>query len=194
MDGVSKHCTYGSQTTEGSVPLPSEALLDIVRQDDALLGRYELRFMLSPSLLSSGGSTLPPLTWDSVPYGPDQASSIPNDKRGLYAFVIVAPGESLPPHGYVCYIGIAGRRSNRSLRERYRDYLSDKKNARRRRIAHLIAKWHEVLRFFYAPVDDSVTSDELQEMERHLHDTFMPEFSSGDFSATIRETRKAFRS
>jgi len=150
--------------------------------------------MLSPAQLSSGDPKLPALTWDSVPYGAEQASKIPNDKRGLYAFVISAPGESLPSHGYVCYIGIAGRRSNRSLRARYRDYLSDKKNARRRRIAHLIGKWHEVLRFFYAPVDDSVTSDELQDMERHLNDTFMPPFSSGDFSASIKETRRAFRS
>ena len=174
--------------------MPSKALLDIVREDEDLLGRYDVCFTLSPLLLSSGDSKLPSLTWDSVPYGPEQASNIPNDKRGIYAFVIVAPGKSLPPHGYVCYIGIAGRRSNRSLRARYRDYLNDKKNAKRRRIAHLIGKWHEVLRFFYAPVDDSVTSDQLQDMERHLNDTFMPPFSVGDFSATTKQARKAYHS
>lgn len=157
------------------------------------MGKFDVRFILSPALLSSAEAKLPPLTWDSVPYGPEHASSVPNDKRGLYAFVIAVSGTPLPPHGYVCYIGIAGRRSNRSLRARYRDYLNDKKNAKRRHIAHLIGKWREVLRFFYAPVDDSVTSDELQDMERHLNDAFMPPFSSGDFSATIKETRKAFR-
>ena len=173
--------------------MPTEAFLDIIREDESLLGQFAVTFMLSPPLLSPIGSKLPALVWDWVPYGREQASKVPNDKRGVYAFVIATADTSVPTHGYVCYIGIAGRKSNRSLRARYGDYLNEKAIAKRRHIAHLIGKWHQVLKFYFAPVNDDVTSEDLQLIERNLNDAFMPPFSRKDFSATIGGKRKAFR-
>ena len=47
------------------------------------------------------------------------------------------PSEILSPHGYVLYIGIAGRRSDRALRERYKDYLNVKQIQKVRRRTHM---------------------------------------------------------
>ena len=62
----------------------------------------------------------------------------------------------LPPHEYILYIGIAGYNSQRSLRERYKDYLNAKKVIKRAKIARMIGTWHEVLRFFFAPVETAM--------------------------------------
>lgn len=72
----------------------------------------------------------------------------------------------LPPHGYILYIGIAGRNSDRSLQERYKDYLNTPKVVKRDRIARMIGNWHNILCFFYAPIEDGVSSEELQELEK----------------------------
>lgn len=173
--------------------MPTAQLLDAIRDDDHLLGRYQVTFMLSPPLLAPIGANLPTLDWHSIPYGAAQVSRVPNDKRGVYALVIGTDPASVPPHGYVCYIGISGHNSNRSLRSRYRDYLNERIYAKRKHIAHLIVKWHEVLQFCFAPVDSDVTSDQLSLIEKSLNDAFMPPFSRRDFSAEIAATRRAFR-
>ena len=57
----------------------------------------------------------------------------------------------------------------------------------------MIGGWHSVLRFFYAPVDDGVSSEELQELEKKLNGAFLPPFSEGDLDAGIKRKRRAFR-
>ena len=170
----------------------SENLHDLVRQADDQLGQYTLQFTLSTPLLARSLSHLPTLVWHSVPYGREYKDTVPNDQRGLYAFVIATPEQSLPTHGYVCYIGMSGKNSRRSLRERYSDYLDNRKIAKRIHIARMIVKWESVLRFFFAPVGDDVTSEEIFDIEKTLNDTFQPPFSRGDYSARVRTLRKAF--
>ncbi len=133
------------------------------------------------------------LAWDSVSYGEEELGRVPADKRGIYAFAISSTNYVLPPHGYVLYIGIAGRDSERPLRDRYKDYLNAKKVKKRARIARMIGTWHQVLRFYFAPIDDDVSSDDLQTLERQLNTALMPPFSEGDIDADIKQKRKAFR-
>ena len=56
----------------------------------------------------------------------------------------------------------------------------------------MIVDWHDVLRFFFAPVDDSVSSDDLKKLERQLNNALLPPFSRGDLDAGIKSQRRAF--
>ena len=56
----------------------------------------------------------------------------------------------------------------------------------------MIGTWHQVLHFFYAPVDDDVSNDELKALEIRLNTALMPPFSEGDLEAEIKQKRRAF--
>ena len=137
---------------------------------------------------------IPSLDWRSIKFDEEaELSNVPNDKRGVYAFVVEQRSAVLPPHGYVLYIGIAGRDSSRSLRERYKDYLNQKKVMKRVRIARMIGTWYQVLRFVFAPVGDDISSNELKILECQLNTALMPPFAEGDLEAETKQKRRAFR-
>lgn len=148
---------------------------------------------LSPDKLAFAAFNVASLAWDSIKYGDAEIDKVPGDKRGVYAFSIYQPSQVLPPHGHVLYIGIAGRKSDRSLKERYKDYLSPKKIIKRDRIARMIGTWREVLRFHFAPIEDSMTSEQLEQLERDLNTALLPPFSEGDLEADTKRKRRAFR-
>ena len=147
---------------------------------------------LSPDLLMADSYDFNQLPWSSVKYGEDELHKVPDNKRGVYAFAVCRQHDVLPPHGYVLYIGIAGRDSDRSLRKRYKDYLNGKKIMKRTKIAMMIGNWHQVLRFFFAPVDDDLSSEGLQKLERQLNTALLPPYSDRDMDAGVRNKRRAF--
>ena len=112
--------------------------------------------------------------------------------RGIYAFVVSHSNSVLPHHGYVLYVGIAGKNSNRSLRDRYADYLNTKIILSRDRVCAMIAGWAEVLHFVYAPVECSVSSDDLIALEKEISGALLPPFSPGDREARIKAMERMF--
>ena len=154
--------------------------------------KYRFTLVLQPDRLTAADSALQRLAWDSIPYGPDEIHRIPDDKRGIYAFAISYPSDALPPHSYILYIGIAGRDSRRSLRARYRDYLNRRSLLKRERIARMVVCWGSILRFFFAPVEEAVSSEDLKNIERELNSAFMPPFSISDLDAETRQMKRAF--
>jgi hypothetical protein len=155
--------------------------------------RYRLdKVFLDPEKLTATEFVLQPLAWQSIRYGHDEICKVPDDRRGIYAFAISHPSDVLPPYCYVLYIGIAGRDSNRSLRERYGDYLNRKKILKRERIASMIGRWESILRFFFAPVEQTVTSEDLKTLERQLNTALMPPFSINDADAETKKMLRAF--
>ena len=80
------------------------------------------------------------LEWDAIEFETGDIEQVPRDKRGVYGFAIRVDSQVLPPHGYIAYMGIAGRDSLRPLRERYRDYLNPKRVIKRPGIAWLMGK------------------------------------------------------
>ena len=151
-----------------------------------------MKVILSPALLMADDYELNRLSWCSIEYGEEEIHKVPDDKRGVYAFAVCQQNEVLPPHGYVLYIGIAGKDSDRPLRARYKDYLNSKKIMKRTKIALMIGNWHQVLRFFYAPVDDDVPTEALQKLERQLNTALLPPYSARDMDAKVRAMRRAF--
>lgn len=166
---------------------------DFAQSASDAIARFKLEFILSSDQMNDDNYGLASLNWSSIPYGEDDINSIPDDRRGIYAFAVCKESAVLPPHCYVLYIGIAGRKSDRSLRERYRDYLNKKKVLKRDRIARMIGTWRSVLRFYFAPVDDGVSSEQLEELEKQLNGTLLPPLSEGDLEAGIKRQRRAFR-
>lgn len=168
-------------------------VIDFAREAQETVGRYNREFTLSPQQLMNTHYIVNNLNWDSISYGRSEIGKVPDKKRGVYAFAICQNSEILPPHGYILYIGMAGRNSDRTLRERYRDYLSDSKLLKRDRVAFMIGNWYEVLRFFFAPVDDDVSSEDLKALERQLNSALMPPFAEADLDAGLKRKRRAFR-
>lgn len=166
---------------------------DFAQRASEAIAQFTVEFILSSDQLNDDNYALPGLTWNSIPFGDLGINNVPDDRRGIYAFAVCKDSAVLPPHCYVFYIGIAGRRSERSLRARYRDYLNPGKVLKRARIARMIGTWRSVLRFYFAPVDDAVTSEQLEELEKQLNSTLLPPMSEGDLSAEIKQQRRAFR-
>lgn len=170
-----------------------ESLKDFANEATAEIAKFTVSVTLSPDKMLAGGHAIPALAWESVPYGDEELNKVPADKRGVYAFAVCQNNDVLPPHGYVLYIGIAGLDSDRPLRARYKDYLNEKKVIKRARIARMIGTWHQVLRFFFAPIDDDISSDDLKVLEQQLNTALMPPFSEADLEAETKKMRKAFR-
>lgn len=166
---------------------------DFARRADEEIGRYTTDVTLNPERMLNDEYAVANLHWDSIKYGPDHLNQVPDDKRGVYAFTVGVPSTVLPPHGYVLYIGIAGRRSNRSLKSRYGDYLNPKKVLKRPKIAMMIGTWQPVLRFMFAPVDDALTSSDLERLEVQLNTALIPPYSQQDIDAEIATYRKAWQ-
>lgn len=156
------------------------------------IARYKFDFILSQEGITRNEYIIRSLNWDSIGYGLEEIDRVPDDKRGVYAFAICQQNEILPPHGYILYIGIAGQNSERSLRARYKDYLTESHVVKRPKIKFMIGTWSEVLRFFFAPVEEDVSSDDLKKLEIQLNTALMPPFSVNDLEADVREKRRAF--
>ena len=168
-------------------------MIDFANEATADIAKYTVPVTLSPVKMMADDHAIPTLSWDSISYGDEELEKVPADKRGIYAFAVCRVNDVLPPHGYVLYIGIAGRDSKRPLRERYKDYLNVRKVKKRARIARMIGTWHQVLRFYFAPIDDDVSSDDLKALEKQLNTALMPPFSEGDLEAGTKQKRRAFR-
>jgi len=173
-----------------------KTVVDFVNAATAEIAKFKFEVTISPEKLQTNTYAVRPLSWDSITYN-DSANinKVPDDKRGVYAFAISYPNDALPPHGYILYIGIAGRDSDRPLRDRYKDYLNEKKVLKRANIARIIGTWSEsdVLRFYFAPVEDTVSTEDLQELEKQLNTALLPPFSEGDLDAETKKKRRAFK-
>lgn len=157
------------------------------------IARYEVKdVILNPDKLLAGTFVIPQLHWESIEFGRDEIDKVPADRRGVYAFAIRIDSGVLPPHGYILYIGMAGRNSDRTLRERYSDYLSPRKVRKRGRITRVM-NWRRVLQFMFASVDNSVATEDIENLERQLNSALVPPYSERDMEADLREKRAAWR-
>lgn len=167
---------------------------DFANDSNQEVGNFRLKFILSPDKMKRDDYDVEELTWNSIHFGDAaEIEKIPNDKRGIYALAICHPNKVLPPHGYVIYIGIAGRRSDRPLQDRYKDYLNEKRVQKERpHLAYAIGTWQDVLRFYFAPVNDELSSEDLEKLEEKMNTALMPPCSLSDLEADTKHRRRAF--
>ncbi len=89
------------------------------------------------------------------------------------------------------YIGQVGHGNDtRTLFARYGDYLREQKQNKRPSVHYMLNNWETCLDFCYAEVRDKRIN--LKKLERALNDSLIPPFSTNDFSADIRQAKKAF--
>ena len=156
-------------------------------------GKFEFKASISPKRLKVSEYVVKSLDWKSIPYGEEHKNEVPDDKRGIYAFVICHPSKVLPQHGYVLYMGIAGKNSNRSLRRRYQDYLSIGSLRKRPPIDDMVRRWRDALWFFFAPVGCEISSDDLQKLEIQLNTALTPTYVQRDLDATVGRGKRLWQ-
>ena len=162
--------------------------LDFTRFTNTKLKVYGQDFILAPKQLRKF-STKAVLNWQKVKFTDGNRVSIPQ-ARGIYAFVVEHNGFQLPPHGYVMYVGITGKTIGRTLRKRYGEYLREKKVNKRAGVHYMLNNWAASMFFHYAVVTDKRYN--LSNLEVAVSDAIIPPYSTNDFSAEIRQAKKAF--
>lgn len=50
-----------------------------------------------------------------------------------------------------------------------------------------------MLRFYFAPVGDEVSSEQLEQIEKELNGALLPPMSKGDLEADVKQQRDAFQ-
>jgi hypothetical protein len=150
---------------------------------------YQQHFWLNPQQLRD--CSLPvQLIWYRVPFRAKLLKMVVN-RPGVYAFSVLQDGCGLPPHGYVLYVGQTGAKKAeplRTLRQRAREYVREKKTGSRPHIASFLKKWSKCLYFYYAQLDPATVN--LLEVEIKLNDALVPPYSVEDFSPTIRRLKR----
>lgn len=156
---------------------------------------YEESFALVPNRLNSFSPTTK-LTWHCVQFSEANKQKV-SKKKGIYAFVIKGESNSLPPHGYVLYVGISRKRKREIyLRTRYSEYLRDQKKiaegnlANRPQIGDMLYRWRDAMYFYFCELDSN--SVDIEALEKELNDALVPPISTQDFSTNVRKAKKAW--
>jgi hypothetical protein len=151
--------------------------------------KYAKTFSLHPQFWKAFNSSCA-LVWKHVKFEAGNQSAVPTT-RGVYAFVVRGDSPSLPPHGFVMYIGEVGQgKKNRTLQVRYGDYLREQITKKRAGVHFMLKCWATCLDFCYAEVPDNNVN--LKSLEKSLNDAMFPPYSSRDFTGTVRDAKKAF--
>ena len=149
----------------------------------------------SPEFIISPGDfhradILPRMVWQSVKFDPKEQAKLPTEP-GLYAFVVRVNFPGLPPNGWVLYIGQTGDGvSAGTLRNRFGQYLRDKKKPKRPSVFFMLNAWDGALEFFYTPL--SSRKADLEKLETELLGAFRPPFTDRTYPATYMSPRHAF--
>lgn len=94
---------------------------------------------------------------------------LPDDKQGVYAFIIKPGLPFLTDASYVMYIGKAERQS---FRDRFKQYIREKDRAKGRvAIKKLLKLWDDHLWYMYAEV---ANISDIERVEDELLAAFMP--------------------
>jgi hypothetical protein len=124
------------------------------------------------------------LTWQVVKFG-TPAGNLPNDKIGVYCFVIEPKVAGIPCGGLIVYVG----RARNSFRTRYREYVGEQKNATKRpKVVMMLNLWKDHLSYYYAELPNPA---ECSAEEERLLTALVPIFNSS-FPAKVQAKVGAF--
>lgn len=130
------------------------------------------------------------LDWQRTRFLTSNKSSVPQE-RGIYTFTVMMDDPSMPTHGYILYMGIAGdKKSGGNLQLRYGQYLADARRMnKRRKVCLMLDKWRDDLFFNFAPIPDKRVS--LAKIERSFLSAIVPPINETDIEASVRDARDA---
>ncbi len=113
------------------------------------------------------------------------------DSIGVYLLIVKPNNLIADCPKYVVYVGIAGEHeSERTLRERLKDYFGLPALEKKRRSIHsLLYQYYNNVYIQFSPL--SISSADLSKVETSLHGFFLPPMSDRDFPVEIKQQRKS---
>ena len=157
---------------------------DLIAVPDQLSG-HDYTFFLWPRQWAAYNLS-DSFNWEIHPFRRDQIENIPSDP-GIYSFVI-QPRVAAHPHcSYLMYVG----KTERPLRERFRDYFSERQDVEtgRPKIVRLLNQYRDYLHFCCSAIAET---DRITEIEKALLNAFIPPCND-EYPAAIRRPMKAFQ-
>ncbi|TPK59103.1 hypothetical protein FJ930_29455 [Mesorhizobium sp. B2-4-15] len=147
-------------------------------------------FVLHPESWNSYKSTIT-LTWTHVDFKHSSRKQVPK-KPGLYAFAVQPPHMDFPPSSWLFYVGEVGATGSaaRTLWRRYKEYLDELDKNIRKKVGTYLYRYQNYVRFYYCELDPKVIY--LKALESNLISALWPEGNVKDYSASTRDTRRAF--
>jgi hypothetical protein len=144
------------------------ALCDFIAEVDEAKAHTQ-QFTLWPKRWKEYVRGRPPaFSWVSHPFNAKSKKKIPEEK-GLYTFV-VSPNIAQHCCSYLMYVGVAAKQT---LRKRFGQYLSDKRNPNARpQIVRLLNKYSDKNLFFCCV--SLPTANNLKKLEEDLIEAFLP--------------------
>jgi hypothetical protein len=159
-----------------SVPIDLAA----VKKAEKDLAYYRVnRFVLCPPHWKKY-TALTALNWQRVKFDKHHHPSVPNNKHGVYSFVVEPEIADHPSVKYLLYVGKAEKLS---FHARFYNYLREKKRKKPRdHIVQMTTKWPKHLYFYWAEITNGAI---ITDVEDQLLEAFLPPHNR-DFPATVR--------
>lgn len=127
---------------------------------------YSVTFKLKPQHWQAYDS-LVELRWNTVRFGESNISKIPDDRGGVYTFVVLPRIAKHPKCAYVVYVG-----ETHEFRQRYRSYVRDRTDPKARPLVKvMLSLWDGYLGYCYAPI---TRTDLIHQVQDNLIKTFDP--------------------
>lgn len=143
--------------------------------------------VLSPNRWSSFKYTTP-LVWQKVKFDRQDVPNIPDDKFGIYTFIVDAGIANHPHCSYLLYLGKAEKQS---LRKRINQYFYELNNPKGRPpIQDMIENWGTHLYVCFTSIDDT---SKINSLENALLEAFVPPMNQqykGAFGRAYRAWRQ----
>jgi hypothetical protein len=159
------------------------SVVDLIEKQDQLIA-HRYTFFLWPQKWSAYNLS-DQFDWEIHPFQPDQVENIPSEP-GVYSFVI-QPG--IASHPYCLYLMYIGK-TNRTLRERFREYLREREDPDGRpKIVRLLNKYQGYTHFCCSAIEKK---ERIGDIEDALINALLPPCND-QFPAEVRRTIGAFQ-
>jgi excinuclease UvrABC nuclease subunit len=127
------------------------------------------------------------LRWTATKFDRANRANVPNDKNGVYSF-LVQPG--IAKHTACSYLMYVGKAETQSLRERFDQYFDHlTETSRRTNISKMLRLWQGFLWFCFAPVTDQTLIDGT---EQALVNAYLPPYNRRYRGVVAKQLRYLF--
>jgi len=133
------------------------------------------------------------LKWStSIKYSsePDLDTIITSNDPGIYFFYVKPKNQILGMPSFITYVGIAGEKKPRALRERLKEYFYISNIKKRSNVHTMFQIYLDEIYFSYAFYKGSAFN--LRKLETSLTEYFQPKWSSRDYEPETKQKKAAW--
>jgi hypothetical protein len=171
------------------MPTPLNDVFSPVKVSD--LRKYEVKnLVMAPKHWKAFPANIR-FAWKRRPFGKSFLNSIPDNKYGVYSFVIGGGVGGHPACGCLLYVGKA---TKQSFKARYAQYLEERKRKHRTdrvKVAWALTQWDGHISFYYAAISRN-QSKAIARAENELLKALLPPLNE-QFPAQVRDAVKILR-